>query len=234
MMYVRLILVISKLYNLNSKAIDFVLAFPHADLEEDIWTYPPIGFQVNGHNEASSDRSFLLKLNKKLYGLKKGSYNRYKKLKKSLVERCVKLSVIDPCLYIGNGMIILTYFDDCIIVGPSMKNINRFLDSMKNGDENSVLIDEGNIHKFLGIEITQLDDKIFKISQLYLTDQIISFLNIDANDHNVDTNLESTPVGKPFLCKDLSVKPRKETWNYGTAVGMMTYLQGNSQPDPVS
>ena len=56
-------------------------------------------------------------------------------------------------------MIILTYVDDCIIVGPSMENNNRFVDSMKNGDENFVLNDEGDINKFLGIEITQLDDK---------------------------------------------------------------------------
>ena len=73
-------------------------------------------------------------------------------------------------VYIGNGMIILTYVDDCIIVGPSMENINRFVDSMKNGDKNFALTDEGDINKFLGIEITQLDDKIFKISQLYRTD----------------------------------------------------------------
>ena len=111
-----------------------------------------------------------------------------------------------------------------------MENINRFVDSMKNGDENFVLTDEGDINKFLGIEITQLNDKIFKISQLYLTDRIISFLNIDVNDHRVDTNKKSTPVGKPILHKDLSGKPRKETWNYRTAVGMMTYLQGNRSP----
>ena len=69
-----------------------------------------------------------------------------------------------------------------------MENINHFVDSMKNGDENFILTDEGDINKFLGIEITQLDDKRFKISQPYLTDQIISFLNIDDNDHNVETN----------------------------------------------
>ena len=116
MMYVRLIVAISKLHNLNSKAIDFVLAFPQADLEEDIWMYLPIGFQVDGHTESSSECSFLLKLNKNVYGLKQGSYNWYKKLKKSLVDRGFKPSDIDPYLYIVNGMIILTYVDDCIVV----------------------------------------------------------------------------------------------------------------------
>ena len=45
-------------------------------------------------------------------------------------------------------MINLTYVDDCIIVGPSMENIDRFVDSMKNGDENSVLTDEGDINNY--------------------------------------------------------------------------------------
>ena len=166
--------------------------------------YPPIGFQVDGHTEESSERSFLLKLNTNLYGLKQGSYNWYKKLKKSLVNKGFKPSDIDPCLYIGNGMIILTYVDNCIIVGPSMENINIFVDSMKNGNENFVLTHEGDINKFLGIEIIQLDDKRFKISQPYLTDRIISFLKTDANDHKVETNTKSTPVGKPLSHKNIS------------------------------
>ena len=75
MLSVRLILAIDKLHNLDSKASDFVHAFPQADLEEDIWMYLPIGFQVDGHTEASSERIFLLKFNENLYGLKQGSYN---------------------------------------------------------------------------------------------------------------------------------------------------------------
>ena len=72
MQSVRLILAIAKLHNLDSKEIDFVLAFPQADSKEDIWMYLPIVFQVDSHTEASSESSFLLKLNKNLYGLKQG------------------------------------------------------------------------------------------------------------------------------------------------------------------
>ena len=45
------------------------------------------------------------------------------------------------------------------------------------------------------------------------------------------TNSKSTPVGKPVLDKDLEGKPRKLSWKYRTAVGMLTYLQGNSRPE---
>ena len=78
-------------------------------------------------------------------------------------------------------MIILTYVDDYIIVGPSMKDIDGFVDSMNSGSENFVLANKGDINKLLSIKITQRDDKRFNISQPFLTDRIISYLNIDTN-----------------------------------------------------
>ena len=75
MLTVCLILAIAKIHNLNSKAIDFVLEFPQVDLKEDIWMQLPIGFQINGQTEVESDRCYVLKLNKNLYGLKQGSFN---------------------------------------------------------------------------------------------------------------------------------------------------------------
>ena len=101
---------------------------------------------------------------------------------------------------------------------------------MEVGPRNFTLTDKGDIDKFLGIEINHLDEKRFKISQPFLIDRIISLLNIENNEFGLGTNSKSTPVGKPLLHKDLSGKPRKENWNYRTAVGMLTYLQGNSCP----
>ena len=84
-----------------------------------------------------------------------------------------------------------------------MKDINVFVDSMKSGSEKFVLINEGDINKFLGIEINQLDDKIFKFYQHFLIDRITYFLIISTNEYSIDTNVKSTPVGKPLLSKDL-------------------------------
>ena len=99
------------------------------------------------------------------------------------------------------------------------------------GPEKFTLTDEGDIDKFLGIEITHLDDKRFKTLQPFLIDRIVAYLNIDSNEYGIGTNSKSTPVGKPLMHKDLSGKPRKEKWNYRTAVGMLTYLQGNNRPE---
>ena len=118
MLSVRLVLVIAKIHYLDSNSIGFVLAFPQAELKEYIWMHLPILFQVDGQNEADSDRHYILKLNKSLYGFKEARFNWYEKLKAARVDQDLKPSDIDLCLYIGHGMIILTYANDCIIFWP--------------------------------------------------------------------------------------------------------------------
>ena len=128
-------------------------------------------------------------------------------------------------------MIVLIYFYDWIIVGPSMVDIDDFVQSMKNKPEKLVLTGEKDIKKFLGIWITHIDEKRFKVSQPFLIERIISLINIDTDNCGMDTNAKSTPVGNPLLHKDLSVKPCKYAWNYQTTGGILKYLQGNRRPE---
>ena len=58
-----------------------------------------------------------------------------------------------------------------------MVDMNAFVQSMKNGPKNFILIDKGDIKKFIGTEITHIDGKKFKLSQPFLIDSIISLLN---------------------------------------------------------
>ena len=46
-----------------------------------------------------------------------------------------------------------------------MVDIDDFVQSMKNGPEKFVLIDEGYMKKFLGIGINLIEGKILKVSQ---------------------------------------------------------------------
>jgi hypothetical protein len=105
MVTVHLILLLAQIYKLDSKAIDFVLAFPQAELDVGIWMYLPIGFQVDTENES---KSYILKLSKSMYGLKQASLNWFEKLKQGLIDRRFHPSAINPCLYFKNGMIIIT------------------------------------------------------------------------------------------------------------------------------
>ena len=107
-------------------------------------------------------------------------------------------------------MIVLTYVEDCIILGKSMIDIDGFVESMKNGLENFVLTDEVDIKNFLGIGINQLNKNIFKISQPFRINRIIYYLKIDTNNYGMDTTSKLTPVVKPVLNTYLSGKPHKE------------------------
>ena len=132
MLTVRLLLALCNIHKLKSKSIDFVLVFPQADLDVDIWMELPIGFIIDeaAYNES---RSYVLKLNNNLYGLKQASLNWYDKICDGLIARALVPSVIDPWFYLKNGMMILTYVDDCIIDGRSIKDIDSFIYSLHHG-----------------------------------------------------------------------------------------------------
>ena len=117
--------------------------------------------------------------------------------------------------------------DDCIIVGDTTERIDELIISLHGGDENFKFTDEGSIDKYLGVDINQIDDKSFELTQPFLIERIIKFLGLE----NGKTHEKLTPVGKPLLNKDLDGALRKYDWNYRGAIGMLTYLTGSVRPD---
>lgn len=111
-MSVRMLMILSIINDLETRSIDFVLAFPQAPLEVDIFMEPPFGFDIDGK------KGFILKLNKNLYGLKNASQNFWNLLKDGLQARGYQQqSESDPCVFIGKDCVILTYHvDDCILL----------------------------------------------------------------------------------------------------------------------
>jgi hypothetical protein len=75
-----------------------------------------------------------------------------RKAQTSLIDRGFHPSAFNPSLYFKKVMIIITYVDDCIIVSNSMKDINTFGKSLKDGPEEHVLNDEGDINIFFELK----------------------------------------------------------------------------------
>ncbi len=213
-----------KIHGLSSKSIDFLLAFPQADLEILVFMDLPIGFDTPDNEER---RFYVLKLNKSLYGLKQAGYNWFAKLSNGLQDQGFVQSSIDSCVFFGPGCIVLMYVGDCIIIGDSMDQNNKLIQSLHEGDENFVLQDEGLIDKYLRVDIKQLDSLKFELTQPFLIERVTKFLGID----NGKTNEKLTPVGKPLLNKDLDGVPQKYDWDYRRAIGMLTYLTVSVRPD---
>ena len=138
----RQVLAIAKIHSLSSKSIDFVLAFPQADLETPVYMELPIGFEDAPNGE--SCKFYVLRLNKSLYGLKQAGYNWFAKISNGLRDCGFVQSNIDPCVFFGTKCIVLTYVDDCIIIGDTFDHINKQIQSLHDRDENFVLQDEGS------------------------------------------------------------------------------------------
>ena len=103
---------ISLIHGLESRSIDFVLAFPQAPLEEEVFTELPYGFGV----DEAYKRQHVIKLKKNLYGLKQAGFNWFEHLSKGLKNRGFSKSNIDPCIFYRGDAIIITYVDDCIVL----------------------------------------------------------------------------------------------------------------------
>ena len=103
-MSVRLLLTICNLHKFHSQSTDFVLSFPQADLDIDIYKEFPQGIEV-----ADGNGSHLLKLNKNLYGLKQASHNWSMMLSNGLKDEGFISSKIDPCVFYKEDMSVLVY-----------------------------------------------------------------------------------------------------------------------------
>ena len=140
-MRVRIMLTLEAIENLHTKSIDFVLAYPQANLDVDIYMKLPQGFNVR-----------VLKLQKNLYGLKQEGHKSLEKLSTALANLSINPSKVDPCVSIRYDIVVLVYVDDCSIFSRDKDRINQIIDNLKNKDKLD-LTDEGNVEKYLGVEI---------------------------------------------------------------------------------
>ncbi len=162
----------------------------------------PIG--VNPVDVSDMDqRKYVLKLNKSLYGLKQAGYNWFEKLREGLIMRNFVQSQVDKCIFFQKNCIVLTYMDNCIILGTGMAIADSVISSLKEGDEGFQLIDQESIDKYLGLLIQDIDFTTFEMSQPFLVLRILEFLSLDENK----TNGHDTPVGKSLLYQDLDGVP---------------------------
>ena len=164
-----------------------MLAFPQADIDIDIWMELPEGMIPLG--DGPNRRLYILKLNKNLYGRKQASHNWYEDLKQSLFSWYFTPSNIDPCIFMKDGMLLLVYGDDFIIIAESEVRIDVLIRSIKNGKEKYILSEEGSIHKFLSICISKLDDNKYELEQPLLIGRIVEFIEgerpTELNDQSI-------------------------------------------------
>ncbi len=175
---VWLLLIVAKIHGLSSKSINFVLAFLQTDLDVPVYMELPAGVNPVNVNEDNQCR-YVLKLNKSLYGLKQAGYNWFEKLHEGLVARDFIQSQVNNCVFFRKDCIILTYVDNCIILGKTMADVDSVISSLHEGTENFQLVDQGSIYKYLGLLIRDIDANSFRMSQPFLIGWILNLLSLD-------------------------------------------------------
>ena len=86
-------------------------------------------------------------------------------IKTGLERRGYYQSQVDPSVFYRKYSGILTYVDDCVIVSHKQETIKELIESLKNGPENYVLKDEGDIPTYLGVKTKKNSDETFKLSK---------------------------------------------------------------------
>ena len=125
---IRLIFTLAIVNNWHIHSIDFVLAFPQADIQTYIYmkSHPvPYDFTIPDL-PSPSDRLFkCYKLLKNLYGLKDAGRTWNHHLRSGLLQRGWKQSPIDECLFVKKGLLLILYVDDACIISPSTTLIHK-------------------------------------------------------------------------------------------------------------
>ena len=115
-------LIASIVLNLETKQVDFTLAFVQAKAEPGTYIEMPRMFGVEG---------YILELKRNLYGQCDAPLKFYEHLKNGLEQRGLKASTFDPCFFKSKHVLILTCCDDCIFFSKKEEKIDDIIDCLK-------------------------------------------------------------------------------------------------------
>jgi hypothetical protein len=147
------------------RQLDVQNAFLHDILKEDVYMKQSPGYV---------DSAYLMhvcKLDKALYGLKQAPRAWYNRLSVKLVQLGFIVSKADTSLFIYNKagvrVYLLVYVDDIIVTSSSPAAVNALLQDL--GSE-FALKDLGELHYFLGVQVTQTKDDLVLSQDQYARD----------------------------------------------------------------
>jgi len=145
-------------------------------------------------------------------------------LHKGLTELGYRQSKIDPCLYYRNGLIMIIYRDDCIMVSDNSSTLENAIMEMSKKFE---ITDEGEIDEYLGVKVQHNDDGSFELSQPLLIEQILTALEF--NNH---TKPKRTPaLSSKILQRDEEGPDHETVWGFSRIIGQFNFLEKSSRPD---
>jgi hypothetical protein len=220
---IRLLLTLVAAHGWHTKQIDYVLAFPQAPVEKELYMKVPRGFKI----ESDDSEEYVLRLHRNVYGQKQAGrvWNKYlhNKLTKELK---FKQSKVDECVYFRGSVIYVLYTDDSILAGPNQREIDQVIADIKSAKLDITV--EGDLQDFLGVNIERQKDGKIKLSQPHLIDQILKDLRLDGPN---TTGRPTPAVHSSILSRHSNSEPFDNSFNYRSVIGKLNYLEKGSRPD---
>ena len=220
---IRLLLMLTIRNGWYSKQLDYVLAFPQAPVEKEIYMKIPKGFEING----AKSGEYVLKLHKNVYGQKQAGrvWNQYL-VDKLINELGFTQSKIDECVFYRGKTMYVLYTDDSLLAGPDQKEIDQIIVDLQKANLN--ITDEGDIQDFLGINITMRKDKSILLTQPHLIDQILKDVGMD----NDNVKSKDTPaLSSKILGRAKDQKDFDKSFHYRSVIGKLNYLEKGTRSD---
>jgi hypothetical protein len=217
---IRLLIVMIILLSLAAKQIDFIMAYPQAPIEIDMFMELPFGIQLKHGNS----KDYVLKLLRNLYGQKQAGrvWNGF------LVEKLRSIgftqSLIDECVFYRDDVIFIVYVDDGIFVGPDLGKLDGIVTELRNIGLD--VEDQGHLADYIGVTIKQLSNNTIEFTQRALIDSIIA----DCGIH--DAKVKPVPAKVTLQLHAFKNEPPFSlNFNYRSIVGKLNYLAQTTRPD---
>ena len=223
--FIRLLLILVAKYGWYSRQLDYVLAFPQAPVEREIYMKIPKGFT---QTTPTGDEEQVLKIHRNIYGQKQAGRVWFQYLKHKLInELKFTQSKIDECVFYRGKTLYVLYTDDSLLAGPDNNEIEQIIKDLKKAKLE--ITDEGDIQDFLGVNIDIRDDGTVNLTQPHLIDQILKELKLDENNN---MKLKDTPAKCSEILKRASEsKNFDNSFHYRSIIGKINYLEKATRCD---
>ncbi|KAI7815493.1 Retrovirus-related Pol polyprotein, partial [Rhyzopertha dominica] len=208
----RILLAISVKQAWQVHHVDVANAYLNSELKNTIYMEQPKYWE-------EGDNDIVCLLQKSLYGLHQSGKEWNDHLHSVLTTIGLKHCISDPCIYIGNDLILGVYVDDIILVGH-LEQIQYVKQELMNKFDTRDLGEATNI---LGINVTRENPKEIVIDQVNYIKALLSEFNMS------EAKGCTTPAVQDNDMEDTSESFDETT--YRRAIGQLQYIATCTRPD---
>lgn len=238
---IRLIMILAVTNKWMTRQLDFVLAFPQAPVETDLYMEIPPGFKMTPHDYTEQDRidadrgiilpsdpderKYVLQLLNNLYGQKQAGrvWNQF--LTNGLKKLGFQQSVNDPCVFWRGTVIIVIYTDDTIVTGCDKDAINKAIDDIGSMFE---ITHKECVEDFLGVKIDRDEQgRNVSMTQPQLIASILKDLKLTETSNTRAIPALSTLILHAYEGSE----NHDDTWSFRSVIGKLNYLAKCTRPD---